>query len=70
MAPPQYLGKRRGKIIRDKKMTGSRHGGFAIGKLSRTNQIILFTKIIGSMDEERAVNVVYLDFVKAFDAIS
>jgi len=31
MAPPQYLGKRRGKIIRDKKMTGSRHGGFAIG---------------------------------------
>lgn len=69
MASLQYF-TRRNKIIRDKKVTGCRHVGFAIGKLSLTNQIVFFAKIIGSVDEERAVNVVYLDFHKSFDAVS
>jgi len=42
----------------------------AIWKLCLTNLIVFYDDMTGWVDEERAVDVVYLDFSEAFDTVS
>ena len=57
------------KQLEEKVIRSSQHG-FTKGKSCLTNQIAFCDVIIGWVDGGRAVDVVYLDFSKAFDTIS
>ncbi|CAM4417157.1 unnamed protein product [Lepidochelys kempii] len=59
---PKHLEKR--KVIRN-----SQHG-FTKGKSCLTNLIAFYDEITGSVDEGKAVDILFLDFSKAFDAVS
>jgi len=56
--------------IKDKKITRSSQHRFIKGKSCLTNLINLCDEMTGLVDEGRAVDVVYLDFSKAFDTVS
>ncbi|GAB0187639.1 mitochondrial enolase superfamily member 1 [Grus japonensis] len=58
------------KHVEEKKVTGSGQHGFTKGKSCLTNLIAFYDGMTGWVDEGRAVDVVYLDFSKAFDTIS
>ncbi|CAM4563207.1 unnamed protein product, partial [Lepidochelys kempii] len=58
----KHLGER--KVIRN-----SQHG-FTKGKSCPTNLIGFYDEITGSVDEGKAVDVLFLDFSKAFDMVS
>jgi len=45
------------------------HHGFMNGRSCLTNLISFYDKLTRLVDEGQAVNVVYLDFSKAFDAV-
>ncbi|GAB0177007.1 mitochondrial enolase superfamily member 1 [Grus japonensis] len=58
------------KHVEEKKVIGSGLHGFTKGKSCLTNLIAFYDGLIGWVDEGRAVDVVYLDFSKAFDTVS
>ncbi|PKU41248.1 rna-directed dna polymerase from mobile element jockey-like [Limosa lapponica baueri] len=58
------------KRVEEEKVVGSGQHGFTMGKSCLTNLIAFYDDMTGWMDEGRAVDVVYLDFSKAFDAVS
>ncbi|GAB0208674.1 hypothetical protein GRJ2_003333100 [Grus japonensis] len=58
------------KHIKDKKVIKSSQHGFAMGKSCLTKLINVYDEMSGLVDEERAVDIVYLDFRKAFDTVS
>ncbi|PKU37921.1 rna-directed dna polymerase from mobile element jockey- hypothetical protein [Limosa lapponica baueri] len=58
------------KHMEDKKAIRSSQDGFSKGKSCLTNLIAFYDGITGWIDEGRAVDVVYLDFSKAFDTVS
>ncbi|GAB0178743.1 mitochondrial enolase superfamily member 1 [Grus japonensis] len=58
------------KPVEEKKVMGSGQHGFTKGKSCLTNLIAFYDGMTGWVDEERAVDVVYLDLSKAFDTIS
>uniref|UniRef100_A0A8B9B9Q0 Reverse transcriptase domain-containing protein n=1 Tax=Anser brachyrhynchus TaxID=132585 RepID=A0A8B9B9Q0_9AVES len=58
------------KQVEEKKVIRSSQHGFIKGKSCLTNLIVFYDEMTGWMDEGRAVDVVYLDFSKAFDTVS
>jgi len=58
------------KQVEEKKMIRSSQHRFIKGKSCLTSLIAFYDGTTGWSDEERAVDVVYLDFSKAFDTVS
>jgi len=58
------------KQVEEKKFTRSSQHGFTKGKSYLTSLIAFYDGMTGWVDEGRAVDVVYLDFSKAFDMVS
>ncbi|CAM5085162.1 unnamed protein product [Eretmochelys imbricata] len=58
------------KHLEERKMIRNSQHGFTKGKSCLTNLIAFCDEITGSVDMGKAVDVIYLDFGKAFDTIS
>ncbi|GAB0204069.1 mitochondrial enolase superfamily member 1 [Grus japonensis] len=58
------------KHMGEKKVIGGGQHGFTKGKSCLTSLIAFYDGMTGWVDEGRAVDVVYLDFSKAFDTVS
>ena len=58
------------KQVEEKKVIRSSQCGFTIGKSCLTNLVAFCDVITGWVDKGTAVDVVYLDFSKAFDTVS
>ncbi|PKU35707.1 rna-directed dna polymerase from mobile element jockey- hypothetical protein [Limosa lapponica baueri] len=58
------------KHVEEKKAIRSSQHRFTKGKACLTNLIAFYDGMTGWIDEGRAVDAVYLDFSKAFDAVS
>ncbi|CAM5144106.1 unnamed protein product [Eretmochelys imbricata] len=58
------------KHLEERKEIRNSWHGFTKGKLCLTNLIAFYDKITGSVDEGKAMDVLFLDFSKAFDTVS
>ncbi|CAM4676405.1 unnamed protein product [Lepidochelys kempii] len=58
------------KHLEERKVIRNSQHGFTKGKSCLTNLIAFYDEITGSVDEGKAVNVLFLDFSKAFDTVS
>jgi len=58
------------KQLEEKKIIRKSQHGFTKGKSCSTNLITLYGGISSWVDEGRAVDVIYLNFSKAFDTVS
>ncbi|CAM5098941.1 unnamed protein product, partial [Eretmochelys imbricata] len=56
--------------LEERKVIRNSHHGFIKGKSCLTNLIAFYDEITGSVDEGKAVDVLFLDFSKAFDTVS
>ncbi|CAM4674736.1 unnamed protein product [Lepidochelys kempii] len=58
------------KHLEDRKVIKNSQHRFTKGKSCLTNLIVFYDKIIGSVNEGKAVDMLFLDFRKAFDTVS
>ncbi|CAM5177685.1 unnamed protein product [Eretmochelys imbricata] len=58
------------KHLDERKVIRNSQHGFTKGKSCLTNLIAFYEEITGSVDEGKAVDVLFLDFSKAFDTVS
>ncbi|CAM5103254.1 unnamed protein product [Eretmochelys imbricata] len=58
------------KHLEERKVIRNSQHGFTKGKSCLTNLIAFYDEITGSVDEEKAVDVLFLDFSKVFDMVS
>ncbi|CAM5171714.1 unnamed protein product [Natator depressus] len=58
------------KHLEERKVIRNSQHGFTKGKSCLTNLIAFYDEITGSVDERKAVDVLFLDFSKAFDTVS
>ncbi|CAM5078595.1 unnamed protein product [Eretmochelys imbricata] len=58
------------KHLEERKVIRNSQHGFTKGKSCLTNLIAFYDEITGSVDEEKAMDVLFLDFRKAFDTVS
>ncbi|CAM5108174.1 unnamed protein product [Natator depressus] len=58
------------KHLEERKVIRNSQHGFIKGKSCLTNLIAFYDEIPGSVDEGKAVDVLFLDFSKAFDTVS
>ncbi|CAM5084709.1 unnamed protein product [Eretmochelys imbricata] len=58
------------KHLEERKVIRNSEHGFTKGKSCLTNLIAFYDEITGSVDEGKAVDVLFLDFSKAFDTVS
>ncbi|CAM5151080.1 unnamed protein product [Eretmochelys imbricata] len=58
------------KHLHERKMIRNSQHGFTKGRSCLTNLIAFYDEITGSVDEGKAVDVLFLDFSKAFDTVS
>ncbi|CAM4655602.1 unnamed protein product [Caretta caretta] len=56
--------------LEERKVIRNSQHGFTKGKSCLTNLIAFYDKITGSVDEGKAVDVLFLDFSKGFDTVS
>lgn len=55
------------KQLKEKEVIRNSHCGFTKGKLYSTNLLAFYDGIASWIDGGRAVDIIYLDFSKAFD---
>ncbi|CAM4635657.1 unnamed protein product [Lepidochelys olivacea] len=58
------------KHLHERKVIRNSQHGFTKGRSCLTNLIAFYNEITGSVDEGKAVDVLFLDFSKAFDTVS
>ncbi|CAM4512414.1 unnamed protein product [Caretta caretta] len=58
------------KHLEERKLIRNSQHGFTKGKSCLSNLIAFYDEITGSVDMGKAVDVIYLDFSKAFDMVS
>ncbi|CAM5108321.1 unnamed protein product [Natator depressus] len=58
------------KHLEERKVIRNSQHGFTKGKSCLTNLIAFYDEITGSVDEGKAVDVLFFDFSKAFDMVS
>ncbi|CAM4331600.1 unnamed protein product [Lepidochelys olivacea] len=58
------------KYLEERRVIRNSQNRFTKGKSCLTNLIAFYDEIIGSVDEGKAVDVLFLDFSKAFDTVS
>ncbi|CAM4609125.1 unnamed protein product [Caretta caretta] len=58
------------KHLEERKVIRNSLHGFTKGKSCLTNLIVFYDEITGSVDEGKSVDVLFLDFSKAFDTVS
>ncbi|CAM5081664.1 unnamed protein product [Natator depressus] len=58
------------KHLHERKVISNSQHGFTKGRSCLTNLITFYDEITGSVDEGKAVDVLFLDFSKAFDMVS
>ncbi|CAM4696974.1 unnamed protein product [Lepidochelys kempii] len=58
------------EALEERKVIRNSQHGFTKGKSCLTNLIAFYDEITGSVDEEKTVNMLFLDFSKAFDTVS
>ncbi|CAM5172419.1 unnamed protein product [Natator depressus] len=58
------------KHLEERKVIRNSQHGFTKGKSCLTNLIAFYDEITGSVDEGKVVDVLFLDFSKAFDTVS
>ncbi|CAM5149927.1 unnamed protein product [Eretmochelys imbricata] len=58
------------KHLEERKVIRNSQHGFTKGKSCLTNLIAFYDEVTGSVDEGKAVDVLFLDFSKAFDTVS